>query len=877
MGESSDDEDDIAEKQHVFQTVDHPGGPEFEKTSKKQLSLELQDVWVQLYGDAIVGGEDCVSSAMNLQTFKEVHSENVEDEDVESDDDLDDHQDGTEVHNFEMEDSQIGEPSFYNSFIDERRGRQSGGSARLAEHIAQSKATQQCVIQYLESETSNSNQSNKFSIEAVADAITMDIEKRKKIKKLQFIDFLLDMINDSDIVVEYYYKHMYKEPCMTSQQKGEDWMKDVLNERFQRSRETISRAFHDVLEAITARGNGFHGLASDIIRPKDSSFPIPPQIMNDKRYMLYFKDCIGCIDGTHIGACIPEAQQVRYIGRKGIPTFNTRYHQSQFQNEPPTNMKEAFNRSHSSLRSYIERSFGILKKRWKILGGMPQFSVKTQIDVIMAAFALHNYIRNSDEEDMMFTTIEQHPNYISSDELHDVRGHETNTENISQGTSNEMKRIRDDIAILIWNAPEYGVSTSIGYGVSTSIGYGVSNSLSNTTYSNQKINTAMKKVIKGEFEKIKDIKVEDVSLTCDTPFDAFNNEVNRLSGMDDDLFTYEVEVANIPCDSKVNDDSEHAANDDIGFDSSDVAFTKWLGSKFFNYKTMDHYTIKALWIYWIRGDDEVELTDEESSDDVDEIAKVFRIDTNIFDYETPLCSAFNEFNYLLKVDPDLLTKDIVGFKTYEDYKDDWIYEWNKDVPWVYDKPWLDNGIWKEPKPVKHTCKPFNYKTGCSKRPTCSWREDGYYNGGNLPGAYYIGNSLHYQDLEWYEALKDSELKDEALRNKAIMEGSINDDESCNDCWKRWKSHKITYPDHDEIDYENETHDEREKLCEVHELPVCNIRRFEMIKYSFGQDEEYVAIKEDEYDDLARKSNDACRAYQEIFRMMDEGWMVTRAE
>ncbi|GJZ54511.1 hypothetical protein Tco_0609396 [Tanacetum coccineum] len=66
------------------------------------------------------------------------------------------------------------------------------------------------------------------------------------------------------------------------------------------------------------------------------------------------------------------------------------------------------------------------------------------------------------------------------------------------------------------------------------------------------------------------------------------------------------------------------------------------------------------------------------------------------------CSAFNEFNYLLKVDPDLLTKDIMGFKTYEDYKDDWIYEWNKDVPWVYDKPWLDKGIWKEPTPFKHT-------------------------------------------------------------------------------------------------------------------------------------------------------------------------------
>ncbi|GJY36423.1 hypothetical protein Tco_0421801 [Tanacetum coccineum] len=287
----------------------------------------------------------------------------------------------------------------------------------------------------------------------------------------------------------------------------------------------------------------------------------------------------------------------------------------------------------------------------------------------------------------------------------------------------------------------------------------------------------MTKVIKGEFEKLEDLKIKDVSLTCDTSLEVFNNEFNRLSGMDDDLFTYEVKVANIPCDSNMDDDSEHDVDDDMGYDPSDVAFTEWLGSKIFNYKTMDHYTMKALWIYWIRGNDEVELTDEESSDNEDEVAEVLRIDANIFDYETPLCLAFNEYNYLLKVDPDLLTKDIMGFKTYKDYKDDWIYEWNKNVPWVYDKPWLDNGIWKEPTPVKHHCKPFNYKTGCSEWPTCSWREDGYCNGGNLPGAYVIRNSLHYQDLEWYEALEDSELKEEALRNKTIMEGLIEEDDN----------------------------------------------------------------------------------------------------
>ncbi|GKF61664.1 hypothetical protein Tco_0181718, partial [Tanacetum coccineum] len=89
---------------------------------------------------------------------------------------------------------------------------------------------------------------------------------------------------------------------------------------------------------------------------------------------------------------------------------------------------------------------------------------------------------------------------------------------------------------------------------------------------------------------------------------------------------------------------------------------------------MDHYTIRALWIYWIRGDDEVELTNEESSNDIDEVIEVFRIDTNLFDFETPMCKAFEEFNYLLQINPGLLTNDIEGFKTYEDYKNDRIYE-----------------------------------------------------------------------------------------------------------------------------------------------------------------------------------------------------------
>ncbi|GJT47598.1 hypothetical protein Tco_0973755 [Tanacetum coccineum] len=79
----------------------------------------------------------------------------------------------------------------------------------------------------------------------------------------------------------------------------------------------------------------------------------------------------------------------------------------------------------------------------------------------------------------------------------------------------------------------------------------------------------------------------------------------------------------------------------------------------------------------------------------------------------------------------------------------------------------------------------------------------------------------------------------------------------------WDDFESTNDDRNEWKYENEHEDnERYELCgnETHELPVCNIRRFEMIKYSFGQDEEYVAVKENEYEDLMSTSEDAWRAY-----------------
>ncbi|GJW02040.1 hypothetical protein Tco_1560896 [Tanacetum coccineum] len=326
----------------------------------------------------------------------------------------------------------------------------------------------------------------------------------------------------------------------------------------------------------------------------------------------------------------------------------------------------------------------------------------------------------------------------------------------------------------------------------------------------------MTKVIKEELEKLGFLKISEDSFSWNTPLRNLCAEFNRLSEIDEDLFTYEVvipKLASIPCDPKEEDDLDNGdldiyepracydendriyaeavifvnkklvrlmdvtieqwldliyrdykmvdvkvknevvsnwlvrsykmqfdeymeimkqwmklgSNADMEYDPSNVEFAEWLASKFYNHKTMDQFTKNALWIYWTRGDDEVEFTNKESSDPDDEnliegneVAKIFRIETNVFDFETPTCRALKEFNYLLQIDLEVLTKHIDRFKTYDEYKDDWIYEWNEDVPWVHEKPWMDNRVLQEPVLVEHYCEPFSFKSGHSEWPTCSW-------------------------------------------------------------------------------------------------------------------------------------------------------------
>ena len=68
--------------------------------------------------------------------------------------------------------------------------------------------------------------------------------------------------------------------------------------------------------------------------------------------------------------------------------------------------------------------------------------------------------------------------------------------------------------------------------------------------------------------------------------------------------------------------------------------------------TMDRDTMNALWKYW-RMESNKEITndnepcrDKGEDSQENEISEIFGIETDIFDYESPLCKAFDEFNYL---------------------------------------------------------------------------------------------------------------------------------------------------------------------------------------------------------------------------------------
>lgn len=68
----------------------------------------------------------------------------------------------------------------------------------------------------------------------------------------------------------------------------------------------------------------------------------------------------------------------------------------------PMDEKELFNLRHSSLRNVVERVFGVLKQRFHILEKRPRYDRATQIQLVYALCALHNFVRLTNADDDLF-------------------------------------------------------------------------------------------------------------------------------------------------------------------------------------------------------------------------------------------------------------------------------------------------------------------------------------------------------------------------------------------------------------------------------------------------------------------------------------------
>ncbi|XP_021986234.1 uncharacterized protein LOC110882551 [Helianthus annuus] len=93
-----------------------------------------------------------------------------------------------------------------------------------------------------------------------------------------------------------------------------------------------------------------------------------------------------------------------YTNTRGFmtPYSNTRYWLADFRQQRALTKEEKFNHAHAQLRNVIERSYGVLKARFPILKQMAPFSFPIQRDIVIACFAVHNFIRKCNIRDQLF-------------------------------------------------------------------------------------------------------------------------------------------------------------------------------------------------------------------------------------------------------------------------------------------------------------------------------------------------------------------------------------------------------------------------------------------------------------------------------------------
>jgi hypothetical protein len=117
----------------------------------------------------------------------------------------------------------------------------------------------------------------------------------------------------------------------------------------------------------------------------------------------------------------------------------------------PVNKEELFNLRHASARNVIERIFGVLKRRFRILLLSPEYKMQIQARIPAALCALHNYITINDPNEGTLpqaAVVNDNPSHQGQPDEATSDDMDTDADASSSANSNAL---RDDIATQMWN------------------------------------------------------------------------------------------------------------------------------------------------------------------------------------------------------------------------------------------------------------------------------------------------------------------------------------------------------------------------------------------------------------------------------------------
>jgi hypothetical protein len=124
----------------------------------------------------------------------------------------------------------------------------------------------------------------------------------------------------------------------------------------------------------------------------------------------------------------------------------------------PQNARELFNLRHAALRNIIERIFGVMKRRWRLLQFPPEYDMDIQARIPAALCALHNFMRQYDPDEIFnpdFLDGYENGGGIDADGDMEEEIDEALAGSLAEGPVNAAERrraesLRDQIAQEMW-------------------------------------------------------------------------------------------------------------------------------------------------------------------------------------------------------------------------------------------------------------------------------------------------------------------------------------------------------------------------------------------------------------------------------------------